>query len=127
MTYRAHSIDQLFKTWLRGVSRRSQLGRTVLAILVYGMWEIWKVRCRMKYEEAYFDGNQLLRRIYEHVYDINRIHRPKREPTTIERIYLEGMNIPIYQVPAKRGKWLCWKKPDRHEFKLNVDGSLRAG
>lgn len=122
---RAQSIGHMYRIWVNGVNRRSQMGRTTLAILLYGMWEIWKIRCRIKYDEASFDRNQLLRRIYDYVYDINRVHAPKRTATTIEKIHLEGFNIPVQGIVLKKGKWLCWNKPERLEFKLNVDGSCK--
>lgn len=34
------SIAHLHKLWLHGVSRRTQMGMTIVAIFFYGMWEI---------------------------------------------------------------------------------------
>lgn len=80
--YMVQSIEQLFRTWLHGCNRRSQLGMTTLAIILYGMWEIWKIRCRMKFEEERFYAHVLLRRVYNHLYGINRTNSPKCMPTT---------------------------------------------
>lgn len=48
---RVQSITHMYRVWLHGCNSRSQLGITILALILYGMWEIWKVRCRMKFEE----------------------------------------------------------------------------
>lgn len=29
----------------------------MVTVLFYGMWEIWKIRCRMKFEEEPFEKN----------------------------------------------------------------------
>lgn len=70
---RPRSIMQLREVWLHGVNRRSQLGMISLAILIYGMWEIWKTRCRMKFDEERFDPSRLLQRVYIHIQDLSRM------------------------------------------------------
>lgn len=77
--------------------------------------------CRIKYDEESFDETKLLRRIYNHLYDMNRIHHP----TTIEQIHLERLNIPVTRVIGRKGMWLRWNKPEHQQFKLNTGGSRK--
>lgn len=102
------SIAHLREVWLHEVNRRSQVGLITIAIVFYGIWEIWKIRCRMKFEEERVDLNQLMRRMYNHIHDIFRIHRPIREPTTMDKIFLEGLNCNVRRVGVKKGRWLAW-------------------
>lgn len=103
---RFRTITQLSEVWLHGVNRRSQLGMITLAILLYGMWEIWKIRCKMKFEGEGFDAHILLRRMYTHIYDISFQFQPKREPSTMDSISLEGLNCAVRKVGVKKGRWL---------------------
>lgn len=124
---RVQSIGHLRQVWLHGVNRRSQMGMITLAIILYGMWEIWKVRCRMKYEDERVDNNQLLIRVYQHIHDISRVNHPKREATTLDRIVLDVLNCPVRSPRVKRGRWLRWLKQRVQQIKLNVDGTYRNG
>lgn len=90
------------------------------------MWEIWKIRCKIKFGEERFDTTQLVRKVYTHLQDINRIHQPKRKTTTIEKICLEYLDLEVRGVVEKKGKWLSWKKPEQDMFKLNVDGACKG-
>lgn len=85
------------------------------------------MRCRIKYDEESIDETKLLRRIYNHLYEMNRIDHPKRPPTTIERIHLERLNIPVTRINGRKGMWLRWNKPEHQQFKLNTDGSRKGG
>lgn len=120
------SIDHLCRLWLYGSHRRSQLGRSILAIIFFGLWETWKTRCRMKYDEESFNANLLLRRVYTQVYDLNIIHDPKRMPSIFETVNLENIGIPVRTVQLRKGKWIGWMKPQAPVFKLNVDGSRKG-
>lgn len=77
----------------------------------------------MKFEEDHFDAHNLLRRVYTHLYDVNRINTQKRNPTTFDRICLERLNIEVRGVDIKKGRWVQWNKPDEHDLKLNIDGA----
>lgn len=123
---RVHSIAHMYRVWLQGGKRRSQMGMTTLALILYGMWEIWKIWCKMKFEDEKFDAHKLLRRIYHHLNDINRIHPPKREPTQFEKFCIERLNITVRTVVVRKGRWVNWTKPEQHDFKLNVDGSCKG-
>lgn len=123
---RNRSIQQMYKTWLHGSSRRSQFGISILTILFYGMWEIWKIRCNIKFGDERFNSTQLVRMVYTHLQDINRIHQPKRKPTTFEKICLQYLELEVRDVVEKKGKWFCWNKPEQHMFKLNVDGAYKG-
>lgn len=68
---RLHSIPQLVMGWLYGVSHRSQLGYSTIAIIFYGLWEIWKERCRIKFEDVHPSIERALRAIYDHIYSVN--------------------------------------------------------
>lgn len=103
------------------------MGMTILAILFYGMWEIWKQRCRMKFEGDRLDVNNILRRVYNHVYDCTRANQPKRDPTTLDKICLEDLRCEVRVARKKIGRWLCWNRPDVNELKLNVDGAYKNG
>lgn len=121
-----HNIEHHIRLWQHGVHLRSQLGMTPLAITFYGWWEIWKIRCRIKYDEDVYNANMLLRKVYHQVQELNLIFCPKRAPSTFETICLEKLEIPVQQVKVKRGKWLCWEKPVNYNFKLNMDGFFKG-
>lgn len=89
------SVVQLQKLWSHGVSRRSHLGMTIGAIIFYGMWEIWKTRCTLKFDDGRFDAHDLLRRIYNHIVDCTRVMQPRREPSTFEKICLQEIKCTV--------------------------------
>lgn len=103
------------------------MGMTIMETLFYGMWEIWKIRCTLKYDEGRFSAQALLRKVYTHVYDCTRFMQPKREPSNFQKICLEEVKCPILEVKIKRGTWVKWMPPDPREFKLKVDGSWKRG
>lgn len=82
--FSSHSILHLITGWMHGVSRRSQLGYTTLAIIFYGLWEIWKDRCAIKYEGTRKSTHRILQVIYEHLYNVNLLHIPERKPSIWE-------------------------------------------
>lgn len=124
--YHASSIDQLIRGWLAGVSRRSQLGYVTLAIMFYGLWEIWKERCSMTYDDTKRSRAQVIHAVYEHVYAMNLMQMPKRKPSHWEVNILEMLRVPVKQVATKKGRWIAWSKPDSGMIKVNSDGSKRG-
>ncbi|KAL3648874.1 hypothetical protein CASFOL_005277 [Castilleja foliolosa] len=47
-----NSVWHLLKFWSHGSSRRSQMGILILGVIFYGCWNIWKERCRLRYDEG---------------------------------------------------------------------------
>lgn len=118
-------VLQFLTCWLNGVSRRSQLGYSILAISFYGLWEIWKERCAIKYDCTRKSTQGLLHAIYEHIHNVNLLHIPKRKPTNWEVIILERLGIQVKDIAVKKGKWIAWSKPEAGLLKVNTDGSKR--
>lgn len=106
LPYQASSIRHFISVWLVNSSRRSQLGITILGYLFCGCWEIWKERCRIKFEESTPNIQLLLKRIYGQLYELNARVIPKRSPSTWESTTLDIMRIPVRRSATKRGKWL---------------------
>lgn len=113
------SLSLVAARWASASSTRN----TILAILFCGAWEIWKTRCRLKYDGELYNGTTILRRVYNLVHDITIMHKPKRQASTFDKICLEGLALPVRSITVQREKWFWWNKPQNHEYKLNVDGS----
>lgn len=44
------SIAHLFTSWSHGASNRSQYGYTIHCVIACMLWEVWKQRCKLKFE-----------------------------------------------------------------------------
>lgn len=117
------TVEQLLRGWLTGSSRRAQLGYVTLTIIFYGLWEIWKEQCSMKYEDIKRPWSQIIHAIYEHIYTRNLLHTPKRKPTHWEINILEKLRLPVRTIETKKGRWIAWSKPEPGWIKVNTDGS----
>lgn len=98
----------------------------ILGCLFYGFWEIWKARCRIKFDEATPNIHSLIKRIYTHVYELSLQVTPKRVASTWESTILESKNIPVRLTKVKRGRWLLWSKPTMGMVKMNTDDSCKG-
>lgn len=116
------SLSLVAARWASASSTRN----TILAILFCGAWEIWKTRCRLKYDGELYNGTTILRRVYNLVHDITIMHKPKQQASTFDKICLEGLALPVRSITVQRGKWVWWNKPQNHEYKLNMDGSKKG-
>ncbi|KAL3626818.1 hypothetical protein CASFOL_029390 [Castilleja foliolosa] len=56
---------------------------------------------------------------------INLGLNPKKPATKWDRNILDSLRIPIKSAHIKAGCWLTWKKPDKGNYKLNIDGSFK--
>lgn len=121
-----HSLQHLFTSWMNGISMRSQMGYTTLGILFYGLWEIWKHRCKLKFEGGAMDPRVVIHATTRHLHDMNIICTPKRRPTRWEEICLARINIPITACLVNRGTWVSWTRPSPGFVKLNTNGSRRG-
>lgn len=74
--HHARSVEELLRTWLEEKSRRSQLGFTILGIIFYGLWEIWKTRCKALFENIAIPPEQTIRTIYSHIQTLNAVLMP---------------------------------------------------
>lgn len=89
MNFRSfHHLSLVAARWASASSTRN----TILAILFCGAWEIWKTRCRLKYDGELYNGTTILRRVYNLVHDITIMHKPKRQASTFDKICLGGEN-----------------------------------
>lgn len=120
ISYRPVSLSQFIMRWLQMSSRRSQLGYSLIVILFYGLWQIWKARCSAKYEEIRWSSCKVKRAIYEHIYNMNLMHTPKRIATHWENNILEKLRVPV-----KKGQWIAWNKPEQGMIKVHTDGSRK--
>lgn len=76
------TIQSLVFTWFGSSSMRSQLGVMILGSIFYGFWDIWKERCRIRYEDGARNQPQLIHKIFAHIYALNLKVAPKRAATT---------------------------------------------
>lgn len=105
---------------------RAQLGYTSLGIIIFGLWEMWKHSCRLKFEGGELEPTMVIHNVLRQVQDMNTLCKPKRRPTRWEEILLEMLRVPIKHLVSKRGKWLAWEKPSRRSLKLNTDRSRKG-
>lgn len=69
-----HSMSHLFHTWMNGWSFRSQTGRCALAVMFNVLWEIWKSRCKARFEEATMNSVPIIRVVLKQGHPIRKIN-----------------------------------------------------
>lgn len=116
----ARNIQQLFKSWLQWHRQKSHMAYVVQIILFTGCWELWKSRCRKKFEEIDMDAQKIISRIYSHLTEIGRLIPQVERLTHWERTVSTIMAIQIRATPTRRGKWLAWAKPPMGILKMKV-------
>lgn len=58
---------------------------------------------------------------------LNLVTSPKKPSSTIQLFIMDILGINRTHISIKCGLWCKWKRPSPGWFKLNVDGSARAG
>lgn len=53
------SIYHLITAWLTGTSLRSQVDYTIIGIIFFDLWELWKHCCKLKFEGGVLDPQQI--------------------------------------------------------------------
>lgn len=92
----------MIQVFMHGVSYRSQLGFMTFSIVFCGLYEVWKSRCKIRFEDERVTSAAIIQRIYHHVRDINRIVEPIRKPNTRERTLLGLLHLPVKEIPFRR-------------------------
>lgn len=101
VVFTGSTIQNLIYTWLASSSRRSQVGITIIGFIFYGFREIWKERCRIRFEDGTRNSRQLIHKICAQLYVMNLTVVPKRAATTWERTILDFMRMPVRSVAKK--------------------------
>lgn len=123
--FQYQSMTQLFNVWMNGWSLRSQAGKCALQVMCYIVWEIWKSRCKARFENIQMNTRHIIALVIKQVHAIQITQTPKRRPTSWEKIILDHLRIPIKAIIQKRGQWVAWSKPLGAGFKLNTDASIK--
>lgn len=74
-----HTVQQLVRTWLHNVKVKSVMATSVQIIIFGGMWEIWKSRCRHRFENVEINYQNILNRIYVLLNNIRHKERTERQ------------------------------------------------
>lgn len=120
------SVEHWLHAWSNGVNIRSQMGYTITGAIFYSLWELWKHRCKLKFEGGTANPNAIINATLSHVRFMNGFMIPKRRETQFEKTMLQNLCITVRNVGFRRGKWVCWTRPDESTLKLNIDGSKRG-
>lgn len=121
-----HSIRNLLQVWMQGTSYRSQFGYTMLGIISFSLWEIWKQRCKLRFEGSTRESRAVICATLHHLREANMVSQPKRIPTRMDRILLETLGVQIQEPVFRRGRWVAWIKPGSNVYKLNTDGPRKG-
>lgn len=120
-----HSVRSFLQRWTHGISYRSQFGNTMLGIIFFTIWHIWKHRCNLRFEGGTRDSRAIICETLHHLREANMVSRSKRTPKRMDRILLEMLGVQIYDPVVRRGRWVAWSKPGSNLYKLNTDGSRK--
>lgn len=120
-----NSVHHLLHSWLHGFSLRAQCGYTTLGIIFFGLWEIWKHRCRLKFEGESFDSSTVICANLHHIQERNALYNPKRNRTVWESNILDTLGIQTKEVHRRKGRWVAWQRPPFTHLNLNIDASVK--
>lgn len=121
------SIQHLFDIWAGAASARSQLGACQIGILCFVCWEIWKARCSAVYDAAPVQVNRIFAKVVQGLQELMFLYQPKTMLDPFGCTILQHLRLPIKDVVARCGQWLCWVPPCSGQFKLNTNGSSKDG
>lgn len=65
------SIYHLITAWLTGTSLRSQVDYTIIGIIFFDLWELWKHRCKLKFEGGVLDPQTVIHATLRHIQSLN--------------------------------------------------------
>ncbi|KAL3631229.1 hypothetical protein CASFOL_024213 [Castilleja foliolosa] len=119
----ANNFHTLLQTRIQGNNIKSQGQITILHIFAATVWEIWKSRCKARFEDIPMNNISIIKKVERNVQCLNYLAKPKGESTKWERNFLNRLRIPLKRVEERRGKWVHWIKPSLGKLKINVDGA----
>lgn len=68
-----HSIEHFLSSCLHGFSSRLQCGYNVRGLIDFGLWEIWKHRCKLKFEGGTMEPQVVIRITTHHLQVANTV------------------------------------------------------
>lgn len=79
---------------MHGLSRRSQIGCVTIGVVFYSLWELWKHRCKLKFEGGTTSNpHAVIHATLSHARNMNNMASPKRRPTHWERSVSENLAV----------------------------------
>ncbi|KAL3635459.1 hypothetical protein CASFOL_020006 [Castilleja foliolosa] len=109
-----------FKVWLSDVKIHSQLGMVMVGLYGFICWEIWKVRCKSKFEGDPIKPAGVIAKIKAQIKTFNCTLQPQTESTKWDLIILQKLCLRHIPVMRPRGKWVSWTKPPADKLKMNI-------
>lgn len=121
------SITQAMVCRMALVNTASQYSISRIGVATYIFREIWVARCRTTFEGERMSARAICLKFIYHVQLLTMVHAPQRAFSTLQFTVLNLLGVSQCSVRTKRSKWVKWDKPSPKWFKLNIDGSARAG
>ncbi|KAG2720837.1 hypothetical protein I3760_02G052600 [Carya illinoinensis] len=120
---KCHYCTVVMNVWWLRASESSQVSccHGILPIII--MWALWRARCENRMKGKNTDWKGVVRRIKLMLTDIFSSHKKFDRLHANDIKVLQELNCPISHVSKKSMKAIAWIKPNRDQYKLNVDGS----
>ncbi|XP_012829976.1 PREDICTED: uncharacterized protein LOC105951132 [Erythranthe guttata] len=117
------SMQHLVEVWMVEASINTQDGFMELGTLMFGCWEIWKIRCMAIFENTPMNTTTITRSIFSHLRALNDAFVGKHPMKTMGCLIIQQLNLEVKSPPLTRGSWIKWNPPNPLQVKVNVDGS----
>ncbi|KAF6143066.1 hypothetical protein GIB67_041134 [Kingdonia uniflora] len=111
-------------TWFKAANKSTQMGvaRGILPGLI--CWEIWKARCKFRYEETEIRHDLLIREITSCVQDCLKNVTLNVDKNFSDTISIQLLQLHTITVLVRKTIVVRWCKPPVGFFKLNTNGSI---